>query len=150
MIVKISKNLEKIIKVRKDNLSSLKDQRRRVENEIQQTRINVNSHLDQIQKELNAKLNALKEKRTKENRGFADFSIETEQRNIWLHVVLSDIKQHALELQTVLAIKDKQKENKVFNEERFFGIYWHPSKVSSGYFCHWKMMALFKGFPIKI
>ncbi|CAG2254181.1 unnamed protein product [Mytilus edulis] len=117
MLMGSSRKFRKNCKDRKDNLTTLKDQRRKIENEIQKTRMNINSHFDQIQEKMMKKLNALEEKERKKIEDLLA-ALEKKKKEINVHkTTLSNVKQYASEYQTYLAIK--QMETKITIEERF-------------------------------
>ncbi|CAC5392030.1 unnamed protein product [Mytilus coruscus] len=117
MLMEVAENLEKIIKDRKDNLASLKDQKGKIEIEIQQKRIKINTHLDQLQEDLLIELNTIEEIERNKIKNLLT-SLGKKKKEIKEYkTTLSNIKQYASELQTFLAIR--QIENNVFNEEFF-------------------------------
>ncbi|CAC5395474.1 unnamed protein product [Mytilus coruscus] len=120
ILVEVAENLEKITKDRKDNLTSLIEQRKRIEIEIQQTRIKINCHLDQVQEDLMKELNTKMERERKKIEDLLT-TLEKKREEIEEYKrTITNIKQHASDLQTFLAIK--QIENNVSNEERFLEI----------------------------
>ncbi|CAC5395473.1 unnamed protein product [Mytilus coruscus] len=110
MLVEVAENLEKIMKDRKDNITSLKDQRRMIEKEIQQTRMKIDTHLDQIEEDLIKELNTKKGRERKKIEDLLTSLEKKKKRN-------QCSQDHASVFQTYLAIK--QMETKMTIEERF-------------------------------
>ncbi|CAG2213998.1 unnamed protein product [Mytilus edulis] len=116
MIEEVAENLEKITKFQKDNVISLNDQRTWIDNKIKQTRIKINCHLDQIQEELLEKLNTIEERERKKIENLLTSLEEKKTEMNEFKTTLSNVKQHASDLQVFLTIK--QMENRVIVEGR--------------------------------
>ncbi|XP_052065995.1 uncharacterized protein LOC127705685 [Mytilus californianus] len=109
--------IERVKKDRQENLLYIKEQKEQIENEIQQAREAINSHLDAIQKKL---IEDLKLTIDKENKTIQQFLKSDEQNEKEVKKFQSShlkIKQHASELQTFLTMK--QMERDIATKEKF-------------------------------
>ncbi|XP_063404179.1 uncharacterized protein LOC134687651 [Mytilus trossulus] len=104
-LLEVAENIKLIKTNREGNWTSLEKQKKIIEEEIKQTRTNINHHLDELQDKL---LNELKAAEQKENSNIQKLlsDLKTKEREITeFKVNIDNIKQHASELQTFLAIK---------------------------------------------
>ncbi|XP_076115854.1 uncharacterized protein LOC143083478 [Mytilus galloprovincialis] len=104
-LVEAAENIQKIRQHQQDNLSTLYEKRKEIENEIKNIRIKINSHLDKLQEDLLKQLYSIEEK---ENLKICQLlsklehkekEIKEYQRNIM------NIKQQATDLQVFLSMK---------------------------------------------
>ncbi|XP_071121279.1 uncharacterized protein [Mytilus edulis] len=106
----VTENIEKIRKKRQNNLDTLLETRKQVEKEIQKTRIAINNHIDKIQADVIKELYALEDKESKKIRQLLNSLEEKQQEIEILQGNMSDMKQHASDLQTFLSMKRIEKE----------------------------------------
>ncbi|CAC5389028.1 unnamed protein product [Mytilus coruscus] len=117
LLAELSENLQRIRKDREGNISSLKESKTKTEKEIQETRILINNHLDNLQESLTKELYVAEEKENKKISCLIS-SIQQKEREITeCQTNLDKIKQHASDLQTFLAMKHIQQD--VMNNEKF-------------------------------
>ncbi|XP_052075684.1 uncharacterized protein LOC127713096 [Mytilus californianus] len=106
----LSENLQRFRKDRQSNITSLKENKTKIEKEIQQTRVLINNHLDKLQESLMKELYAAEEKENKKISCLIS-SIQEKERDITEYQTnLGKIKQHASDLQTFLAMKHIQQD----------------------------------------
>ncbi|XP_052073611.1 uncharacterized protein LOC127711560 [Mytilus californianus] len=117
MLKELSENLQRIRKDRQENITSLKEDRTKIEKEVQQTRTVINNHLDRLQENLTKELYAVEEKENKSITNIISSIQEKELEITESQSILDEIKQHASELQTFLAMKHIQCD--VMNHEIF-------------------------------
>ncbi|XP_063397746.1 uncharacterized protein LOC134682072 [Mytilus trossulus] len=117
MLAELSENLQTIRKDRQNNIKSLKENKTKIEKEIQQTRVLINNHLDKLQESLMKELYAAEEKENKKISRLLSSIQEKEREIIECQTNLDNIKQHASDLQTFLAMKHIQQD--VTNNEKF-------------------------------
>ncbi|XP_063396963.1 uncharacterized protein LOC134681318 [Mytilus trossulus] len=117
MLVEVSGNLQRIRKGRQDNIQSLKENKTKIEIEIKETRMLINDHLDKLQEILMKELYAAEEKENKKISCLISSIQEKEREITECQTNLDNIKQHASDLQTFLAMKHIQQD--VTNNESF-------------------------------
>ncbi|XP_052089867.1 uncharacterized protein LOC127726529 [Mytilus californianus] len=109
-LLEVAENIKRIKTNRKDNLTSLEKQKREIEEEIKQTRTKINRHLDGLQDDLIKELKAIEQK---ENGKIQEVLTVLKTKDIEITEFkenITNIKQHASELQTFLAIKHFEKD----------------------------------------
>lgn len=98
------------------NLKTLPESRKQIEKKIQETRIAIISHIDKIQADIIKELYASEEKESQKIRKLID-CLENKQQGIeMLQGNISNIKQHASDLQTFLSMKRIETEVSSKNE----------------------------------
>ncbi|XP_071141793.1 uncharacterized protein [Mytilus edulis] len=110
MLVQMLKNVHKIRNDRIENLKCLQDQRVEIERDINQTRKMINDHLDKIQDQIMKELYANEENESKKIKLLLCEIEDIEKRISDLQGNQNNIRQHASELQTFLALKHIEKE----------------------------------------
>ncbi|XP_071121456.1 RB1-inducible coiled-coil protein 1-like [Mytilus edulis] len=109
-LVEVAENIEKIRQDRQKNLMNLSVTRKQIEKEIQETRTAINNHIDKIQADIIKEIYASENKESK-NINQLLISLEEKQQEVaTLQMNISDIKQHASDLQTFLSMKRIEKE----------------------------------------
>ncbi|CAC5416844.1 unnamed protein product [Mytilus coruscus] len=116
-LVEVAENLQKIRQHQQDNLTTFKESRQEIENEIKTTRIKINNHLDKLQEDLMKQLYAVEEK---ENLKICQLlsSLETREKEITdcqRNIVI--IKKHATDLQMFLSMKQIKED--VYSKNKF-------------------------------
>ncbi|XP_071141798.1 uncharacterized protein [Mytilus edulis] len=110
MLVQMLKNVQKIRNDRIENLKCLQDQRVEIERDINQTRKMINDHLDKLQDQIMKELYANEENESKKIKLLLCEIEDIEKRISDLQGNQNNIRQHASELQTFLALKHIEKE----------------------------------------
>ncbi|CAG2237992.1 unnamed protein product [Mytilus edulis] len=109
-LVQMLENVRRIRNDRTENLKCLLDQRVKIERDIKQTRKMINDHLDKIQDKIIKELYANEENESKRIKMLL-CEIESIEKGISdLQGNQNNIRQHASELQTFLALKHIEKE----------------------------------------
>ncbi|XP_063397744.1 uncharacterized protein LOC134682071 [Mytilus trossulus] len=117
MLAELSENLQRIKIDRQNNIKSLQENKTKIESEIQQIRVLINNHLDNLQASLIRELYAAEETENKKISCLIS-SIQEKEREISEYQTnLVKIKQHASDLQTFLAMKHIQQD--VIKNEQF-------------------------------
>ncbi|CAG2201114.1 unnamed protein product [Mytilus edulis] len=109
-LVEVAENLQKVRQHIQDNRSNLKEKRMEIEKEIKKTRIMINNHLDKLQEDF---LKQLFEVEEKENSKICQLvsSLEIKEKEIAEYQRnVSNIKQHATDLQLFLSMKQIEKD----------------------------------------
>jgi hypothetical protein len=102
--------ISKIRQNRETNSSGVKEQKRLIENEIQELRTTLNTHLDKLQENLMTELTEAEKHVTEETRELL-VSLDEKQRELTEHQTsIVNIKKYASDLQTLLAVKQIEKE----------------------------------------
>ncbi|CAG2214776.1 unnamed protein product [Mytilus edulis] len=101
----VAENHERIIQNRKKNLKSLKDLKGKIRNEIQQFRLKINSHLDQIHDSLIKKLDETEERECEKICNLLKQLEKKEQEIKEFQSDIANIKQYASEFQSFLAMQ---------------------------------------------
>jgi hypothetical protein len=92
------------------NSSGVKDQKQLIENEIQELRTKINTHLDKLQENLMKELTEADKHVTEETRELL-VSLDEKQRELTEHQTsIVNIKKYASDLQTLLAMKQIEKD----------------------------------------
>ncbi|CAC5406934.1 unnamed protein product [Mytilus coruscus] len=116
-LVEVAENLQKICQLKQDNRSTLKKKKMEIEKEIKKTRTKINNHLDKLQENLMKQVYEVEEKENLKiyqlvsSLEIKEKEIAEYQRNI------SNIKQHATDLQMFLLMKQIEKD--VCSEDKF-------------------------------
>ncbi|CAC5388359.1 TRIM69 [Mytilus coruscus] len=113
----LSNNIQKIQNVRKDNLMRFAEKKRQIEQEIKQTRIAINTHLDKIQDDIMNKLNETVEKESKFINEQLELLKEKGSEITDYRKTIENIKQHATDLQTFIWMKEL--ENEISSNDEF-------------------------------
>lgn len=101
----VAENHERIMQNRKENLKSLKDLKGKIQIEILQIRLKINSHLDQIQDSLIKKLDETEERECKKICNLLKPLEKNEQEIKECQSDIAKIKQYASDFQSFLAMK---------------------------------------------
>ncbi|CAC5374907.1 unnamed protein product [Mytilus coruscus] len=110
MLVQMLETVQRIRNDRTENLKCLQDQRVKIARDINQTRKMINDHLDKTQENIMKELYANEENESKKIKQLLS-EIEDIERGISdLQVNQNNIRQHASELQTFLALRHIEKE----------------------------------------
>ncbi|XP_071128587.1 transcription intermediary factor 1-beta-like [Mytilus edulis] len=115
-LVEVAENLQNIRQHIQENRSNLKEKRMEIEKEIKKTRIMINNHLDKLQEDSLKQLFEVDKGNSKICQLVSSLEIKEKeiaecQRNI------SNIKQHATDLQLFLSMKQIEKD--VNNKDKF-------------------------------
>ncbi|XP_071141680.1 uncharacterized protein [Mytilus edulis] len=110
ILVQMLKNIQRIRNDRTENLKCLQDQRVEIERDLNQTRKIINDHLDKIQNKLIKELYANEENESKRIKLLLCEIQDIEKGISNLQGNQNNIRQHASELQTFLALKHIEKE----------------------------------------
>ncbi|XP_071121455.1 tripartite motif-containing protein 2-like [Mytilus edulis] len=113
----VGENIEKIREDRQNNLKTLPETRKQIEKEILETRTSINNHIDKIQADIIKELYATADQESKQIHQLLNSLEEKQQGIAILQGSISDIKQHASDLQTFLSMKRIEKE--VFDKNEF-------------------------------
>jgi DNA-binding beta-propeller fold protein YncE len=105
--------IETIGKIRQNrgtNSSSVKEQKRIIENEIQELRTKINTHLDKLQENLMTELDESEKQVTDETRELL-VSLDEKQKELTEYQTnIVNMKKYASDLQTFIAVKQIEKE----------------------------------------
>ncbi|XP_071141804.1 uncharacterized protein [Mytilus edulis] len=110
ILVQLLKNIQRIRNDRTENLKCLQDQRVEIEGDINQTRKMINDRLDKIQDKIIKELYANEENESKRIKLLLCEIEDIEKGISDLQGNQNNIRQHASELQTFLALKHIEKE----------------------------------------
>ncbi|XP_063400251.1 uncharacterized protein LOC134684871 [Mytilus trossulus] len=105
----LSDNIHIIRKDRENNLGRLSKEKMQIEQAIKQTRITINTHLNKIQDDIIKKLN---ETEVNESKIISELLIslkENDREITEIRTKIENIKQHATDLQTFIAMKELEK-----------------------------------------
>ena len=109
----IKEMIETIGKIRQNrgtNSSSAKEQKRIIENEIQELRTQINNHLDKLQENMMTELDEAKKQVTDETRELL-VSLDEKQKELAEYQTnIVHIKKYASDLQTFIAVKQIERE----------------------------------------
>ncbi|XP_063399498.1 uncharacterized protein LOC134684146 [Mytilus trossulus] len=108
-LVELSDNIQIIRNNRQHNLNRLSEKKMKIEEEVKQTRITINNHLDKIQEDIIKKLN---ETEVNESKMISELlvSLKENDREITeIRKKIENIKQYATDLQTFIAMKELEK-----------------------------------------
>jgi DNA-binding beta-propeller fold protein YncE len=110
LIKEMLENIGKIRQNRETNSSSVKEQKRIIQVEIQELRTKVNNHLDKLQENLMKELLEAEKQVTEETRELLVSLDEKQKKLIEYQTNIVNIKRYASELQTFIAVKQIEKE----------------------------------------
>ncbi|XP_063418877.1 uncharacterized protein LOC134701672 [Mytilus trossulus] len=116
-LVEVAENLQKIRQHQQDNMSTLKEKRKKIEKEIKKTRMEITNYLDKLEKDFIKQLYGLEEK---ENSKIGQLlsSLEKKEKEVEeCQKNITNIKQHATNLQMFLSVK--QIEEDVSSKDKF-------------------------------
>ncbi|CAG2230465.1 unnamed protein product [Mytilus edulis] len=126
-LAELSDNIHIIRKDRENNLGRLSKEKTQIEQAIKQTRITINNHLDKIQDDIIKKLN---ETEVNESKIISELLIslkENDREITEIRTKIENIKQHATDLQTFIAMKELEK--RISSKDQFL-----QSMINSGNF----------------
>jgi DNA-binding beta-propeller fold protein YncE len=110
LIKELIENIGKIRQNRVTNSSSVKEQKRIIENEIQELRTKINTHLDKLQKDLMKELTEAEKQVTTETHEL-HVSLDEKQRKLTEYQTnIVNIEKYASDLQTFIAVKQMEKD----------------------------------------
>ena len=110
LIKEMIENICKIRQNRETNSSSIKEQKRIIENEIQELRIKINIHLDKLHENLMIELAEAVKQLTKDTHEQPVSLDEKQNELIEYQTNVVSIKKYASELQTFLALRQIEKD----------------------------------------
>jgi hypothetical protein len=110
LIKEMFENIGKIRQNRETNSSSVKEQKRIIENEIHELRTKVNTHLDKLQENLMKELTEAEKQVTEETRELLASLGEKQKKLIEYQTNIVNIKKYASDLQTFIAVKQIEKD----------------------------------------
>jgi WD40 repeat protein len=110
LINEMFENIGKIRQNRETNSSSVKEQKRIIQDEIQELRTKVNNHLDKLQEILMKELIELEKQVTEETRELLVSLDEKQKKLIEYQTNIVNIKKYASDLQTFIAVKQIEKD----------------------------------------
>ncbi|CAC5425061.1 unnamed protein product [Mytilus coruscus] len=116
-IAEVVDNIKKIQNIYKRNITTLSENRKQIEKQIQEIRFKIDTHLNQIQKKL---VDELQEVEETERRNVSQLvkTLEEKENNLTKYQnSIANIKHHAFDLQTFMSIKQIQQD--LANEEEF-------------------------------
>ena len=109
-IKEMIENIGKIRQNRETNFSAVKEQKRIIENEIQELRTKINTHLDKLQEDLMKELTEAEKQVTTETHELL-VSLDEKQKELTEYQTnIVNMKKNASDLQTLIAIKQIEKE----------------------------------------
>jgi hypothetical protein len=110
LIKELIENIGKIRQNRESNSSSVKEQKRIIENEIQERRTKINTHLEKLQEDLMKELTEA-EKQVSTETHELHLSLDEKQRILTEYQTnIVNLEKYASDLQTFIAIKQIEKE----------------------------------------
>jgi WD40 repeat protein len=110
LIKEMIETIGKIRQNRENNSSSVKEQKRIIENETQELRTQINNHLDKLQENLMTELDEAEIQVTDETRELL-ISLDEKEKELTEHQTnIVNMKKYASDLQTFIAIKQIEKE----------------------------------------
>ena len=110
LIKEMIETIGKIRQNRETNSSAVKEQKRIIENEIQELRTQINNHLDRLQENLMMELDEAEIQVTDETRELL-VSLDEKQKELTEYQTnIVNIKMHASNLQTFIAVKQIEKQ----------------------------------------
>ena len=110
LIKEMIENISKIRQNRETNSSSVKEHKRIIENEIQELRTKINTHLDKLQEDLMKQLTEAEKQVTNESRELL-VSLDEKQKELTEYQTnVVNIRKYASDLQTLLALKQIEKD----------------------------------------
>ncbi|XP_071123697.1 tripartite motif-containing protein 5-like [Mytilus edulis] len=110
-------NIKEIQKVYRRNITTLSENRKDIEKQIQEIRFKIDTHLNQLQKKLVDELQEVEETETRKVSQLIKTLEEKENNLTKYQILIANIKHHASNLQTFMSIK--QIEQDLANEDEF-------------------------------
>ncbi|XP_063399377.1 uncharacterized protein LOC134684013 [Mytilus trossulus] len=104
-LVELAENLQKIRQHQQDNMSTLKEKRKKIEKEIKKTRMEINNHLNKIEEDFMKQLYVLEEKENSKIGQLLSLLVKKEKEVEECQKYIINIKQHATNLQMFLSVK---------------------------------------------
>ncbi|XP_076115623.1 uncharacterized protein LOC143083249 [Mytilus galloprovincialis] len=101
----VSENIKRIRQDKNNNLKTLSEQRKQIECEIQQVRLNINHHLDKVQENFTSELYETEKREETKILQLMKALDEHESKVSEHQENIANIKQHASDLQTFLSLK---------------------------------------------
>ncbi|CAG2186029.1 unnamed protein product [Mytilus edulis] len=126
-LAELSDNIHIIRKDRENNLGRLSKEKTQIEQAIKQARITINNHLDKIQDDI---IKMLNETEVNESKIISELLIslkENDREITEIRTKIENIKQHATDLQTFIAMKELEK--RISSKDQFL-----QSMINSGNF----------------
>ncbi|CAC5410601.1 unnamed protein product [Mytilus coruscus] len=117
-IAEVIDNMKEILKIYRRNITTLSENRKQIEKQIQDIRFKIDTHLNKIHKKL---VDELQEVEETEKRKVSQLvkTLEDKENNLTMYQnSISNIKHHASDLQTFMSIKQIEKD--LANEEEFY------------------------------
>ena len=105
LIKEMIENVGKIRQNRETNSSFVKEQKRIIENEIQELRTKINNHLDKLQEDLMKEMTEAVKQETEETHELLVTLDEKQRKLTEYQTNIVNIKRYASDLQTCLALK---------------------------------------------
>lgn len=109
-VIDLVENIRRIGKSSQENLEQLKEQRKQIEKEIQETRMKINAQLDNLQESMIKELYAAEEEQSKTIRLLSTSIEMNEQKISEYQKTIVNIKQHGSDLQTFLVMKQIERD----------------------------------------
>jgi hypothetical protein len=109
----INEMIETISKIRQNrdtNSSAVKEQKKIIENEIQELRTKINTHIDKLQEDLIKELTEAEKHVSDETRKLLASLDEKQKEQTEYQINAVNIKKYASDLQTFLALKQMEKD----------------------------------------
>ena len=110
LIKEMIENIDKIRQHSETNSISVKEQKRIIENETQELRTKINTHLDKLQEDLMKELTEAEKQVTTETHELLVSLDEKQKELIEYQTNIVNIKKYASDLQTCIAVKQIEKE----------------------------------------
>jgi DNA-binding beta-propeller fold protein YncE len=110
LIKEMIETIGKIKQNRETNSSSVREQKRIIENEIQELRTKINNHLDRLQENLMTELEEAEIQVTDETRELLVSLSEKQKELTEYQINIVNIKKYASDLQTFIAVKQIEKQ----------------------------------------
>ena len=110
LITEMFENIGKIRQNRETNSSSVKEQKRIIQNEIHELRTKVNNHLDKLQENMMKELIEAEKQVTEETRELLVSLDEKQKKLTEYQTNIVNIKKYASDLQTFIAVKQIEKD----------------------------------------
>jgi hypothetical protein len=110
LIKELIENIGKIRQNRETNSSTVKEQKRIIENEIQELRTKINTHLDKLQEDLMKELTEAEQQVTTETHELR-LSLDDKHRKLTEYQTnIANIEKYASDLQTFITVKQIEKD----------------------------------------
>ncbi|XP_071123314.1 transcription intermediary factor 1-beta-like [Mytilus edulis] len=101
----VAENIKRIRQDKNNNLKTLSEQRKQIERDFQQVRLNINRHLDKLQEDFILELHEIEKRENKKINQLMKALDKHESKVAEHQKNIANIKQHASDLQTFLALK---------------------------------------------